>query len=53
MTHDYKSIENIASRHIVLKDGNVDEDTIIKNNEIIDKPLEEKNNKTSLFAVLF
>lgn len=53
VTHDYESIENIASRHLVLKDGNVIEDTIIAHNEIINEPLVEKKKKTSVFAVFF
>lgn len=53
VTHDYESIKDIATRHLVLKDGEVIEDEILSNADKIEEPLVTKKEKTSIFAVLF
>ena len=53
VTHDYESIKDIATRHLVLKDGEVIEDEILSNADKIEEPLVIKKEKTSIFAVLF
>ena len=54
ITHDYSAIEPIATRHIVMKDGKVDSDTILKDKYLDpEHPLIERDSKTSFKAVIY
>ena len=55
VTHEYDLIEDIATRHITLKDGHIQNDEILKEkylNEKSEKKI-EKNNKISLKTLLY